>query len=200
MQKDSYIIALAWPETWVKGTRAWYDPLAEKIGLSKEGHYKVGHAALVLLDPQKGEALYYDCGRYNCPPGLARIRSAETDEELTLKQGFKPEELESTNLYRLLDELQNLEATHGQGIIHWDLHAVNFHQAKAYLKQKQAKGHLKYGPFTTEGLNCSRLVLEALVAGRSIHPLRAKLRFWPCPFPVELAPQQFSAGTLGQIA
>ena len=52
---SGFAIALAWPETFCKQAGAWYDFFMEKIGISLNNHYKVGHAAVVLVDGQSGK-------------------------------------------------------------------------------------------------------------------------------------------------
>jgi len=79
--KDIAII-LAWPETICKQTNAWYDGLMNKLKISKNGYYKVGHAAIVLVNSKKGEAHYFDFGRYHSPKGQGRVRDISTDYDL----------------------------------------------------------------------------------------------------------------------
>ena len=77
-------IALAWPETWCKEAGSWYDRFMKIIGISKNGYYRVGHAAVVLVDTNSGRCHYFDFGRYHCPKGYGRIRDAETDHDLKI--------------------------------------------------------------------------------------------------------------------
>ena len=81
---SGFAIALAWPETFCKQTGAWYDRLLSAFGINQNGYYKVGHSALVLVDDETGSCRYFDFGRYHAPPSFGRVRSQETDHELTL--------------------------------------------------------------------------------------------------------------------
>ena len=49
---DGFAIALAWPETLCKQAGAWYDYLLYYAGINRKGYYKVGHAAVVLVDDE----------------------------------------------------------------------------------------------------------------------------------------------------
>src|SRR5690606_25903582 len=77
-------IALAWPETKCKQAGAWYDGLMNLLGISKENYYKVGHAAVVLIEAKTGNCLYFDFGRYHAPFGQGRVRDLETDHDLEI--------------------------------------------------------------------------------------------------------------------
>lgn len=189
MKKDGLIITLAWPETWVKATEARYNVLAETLGISKNGFYKVGHAALVLINLGTGQASYFDCGRYDCPPNQARIRSAVSDPDLKLKTSLWDihDHFQSTEL---LWEIAQNEATHGSGPMHWGLHEVNFKSSLEFILNEQSKGFRPYGPFDLKGSNCSRFVLKSLVAGGAEKAIWAQLKYGPCPLPIMLT--QFS--------
>ena len=79
MQND-FIIALAWPEGMVSAAGAWYDFL-----FAKNGKYRVGHSAVVLINRESGELKYFDNGRYHSPPNYGRVRDVETDSDVALK-------------------------------------------------------------------------------------------------------------------
>ena len=64
MKNDS-IIVLAWPEAMVAGANSWYDKY-----LSTKGKYRVGHAALILVNHAKEKLFYFDNGRYHTPAGF----------------------------------------------------------------------------------------------------------------------------------
>ena len=78
MQKD-FIITMAWPEGMVAATGSWYDKFA-----SKNGKYRVGHSALILIDSKTKKACYFDFGRYHTPKGYGRVRDFETDADVNL--------------------------------------------------------------------------------------------------------------------
>ena len=44
--------------------------------------YRVGHAALILVDKDTGTCSYYDFGRYGTPDGYGRVRNPSDDHDL----------------------------------------------------------------------------------------------------------------------
>ena len=55
--RNGFVIACAWPETMCKQPGSWYDSLMNYLGISQDGYYKVGHAALILIDKNIGVML-----------------------------------------------------------------------------------------------------------------------------------------------
>jgi len=177
-------IALAWPETFCKQAGSWYDGIMNVLGFSKDNYYKVGHAAVVLINNATGECDYFDFGRYHAPFGHGRVRDKETDHELiinTIAQISPSGEIE--NYENILDELSNNPACHGTGIIHSSYCKVNFKEAFSVAKQMQEKSPWKYGPFIWDGTNCSRFVRTIVLAGSP--PLTNTLRIF---FPFSISP------------
>ena len=70
MQND-FIIALAWPEGMVTRAGAWYDFL-----FAKNGKYRVGHSALVLVQRKTGKLCYFDFVVFNCILNIVSCRLA----------------------------------------------------------------------------------------------------------------------------
>ncbi|MDQ3395429.1 MAG: hypothetical protein M3512_15145, partial [Bacteroidota bacterium] len=68
-RKKGFAILLAWPETFCKQAGGWYDPLLSWLGISKNHYYRVGHAAVVLVNGFNGSLQYFDFGRYHSPYG-----------------------------------------------------------------------------------------------------------------------------------
>ncbi len=181
------LVALAWPKTYCKGTGAWYDGLAEKLGISKNNYYPVGHAALVLVDGDSGAAEYFDFGRYHCPKGFGKVRSAKNDPALDLD--FLPK-FQTTgnlaNLRALLDELNTMPQCKGDGPLIAAQSLVNYKKARAYITQLEEKKFIPYGPFVRGGTNCARFVYGTLNAGLEISNWRLKLVKYPSPLPLLL--------------
>lgn len=185
MKKDAIIISLAWPETWVRETEASYNVLSRAFGISRDGYYKVGHAALVLIDLKSGHASYFDCGRYDCPPNLARVRSCQSDPGLELfSQVFDIDDIFQTT--KLLWEIAGNENTNGDGPMHWGIHPVNYKTCLKGIRKEINRGFFPYGPFDTKGSNCSRFVLKALIAGGAENKFKAAFKYGPCPLPIML--------------
>ena len=65
-----FAIAIAWPETVCRGAGSWYDVPMSILGIRKAGYYKVGHAAVVLVNSQSQLCHYFDFGRYLTPIGM----------------------------------------------------------------------------------------------------------------------------------
>ena len=78
-------IVLAWPETLCKQAGSWYDPVLQWVSINKNNYYKIGHAAIVLVDSKTGDCHYFDFGRYHAPYQHGRVRSAVTDHDLEIK-------------------------------------------------------------------------------------------------------------------
>ena len=180
-------VALAWPETYCKGTGAWYDGLAEKLRISKNNYYRVGHAALVLVDSDNGAAEYFDFGRYHCPPGLGRVRSASTDRDLQLSfHGQIKEDGKLANLAELLSELGAMPQCQGEGSLIAAQTLVNYQKSRDCIALLEAKELIPYGPFVKGGTNCARFVLNTLDAGFEFFNWRIKLLKYPSPLPLFL--------------
>lgn len=80
-KSHGFAIAIAWPETFCKQAGSWYDPLFALIGISHNHYYRVGHAAVVLVNGYNGSLYYYDFGRYHSPLGHGRVRSESIEDE-----------------------------------------------------------------------------------------------------------------------
>jgi hypothetical protein len=173
-------IALAWPQTYCKQPGAWYDPITLLLGINKNNYYKVGHAALVLVDNKNKKAHYFDFGRYHAPYKHGRVRSAETDHDLEMKTipqlSENGKELE--NYKDLLNELQSNPACHGEGKLYASYCPVNFEAAFSKAKQMQENSPISYGPFRINGSNCSRFVNAGIRAGKPAFRYWFGLSFW----------------------
>jgi len=175
--QNSLAIALAWPDTKCKQTGAWYDKPAELLGISKNNYYKVGHSAIVLINPENGNCLYFDFGRYHAPYGFGRVRDKETDFDLNIKSTAQLNEDLSLNNYQdIIDEIQQNPSCHGDGQLFAGLSKINFKSAYTKAKQLQNKGVISYGPFVVKGTNCSRFVRTVLLSAKISLLLKLKLR------------------------
>jgi len=163
-----FAIAIAWPQTYCKQPGAWYDPITLFLGINKNNYYKVGHAALVLVDSKNQKAHYFDFGRYHAPYKHGRVRSAETDHELEMKTTPKLSECKQRidNFQDILTELQLNSACHGQGELYASYCSINFETAFVKAKQLEEKSPIPYGPFIINGSNCSRFVNTTIRAGK----------------------------------
>lgn len=184
LMEKGIAIVLAWPETKCKQAGAWYDPLMETIGVSQAGYYKVGHAAIVLVNSKTGVCHYFDFGRYHSPKGYGRVRDAQTDHDLKINQRAEfNDEDELQNLDEILTELQNNPSCHGDGFLRAGIQDIDFKSSYSEAKKIQSKTHISYGPFVLNGTNCSRFVKSVVTRGMSMSPAKIKLLL-----PVMLSP------------
>lgn len=159
-------IALAWPQTYCKQTNAWYDKPMRLLGFNRQHYYKAGHAAFVLVDKKRGTCHYFDFGRYHAPYQYGRVRSAETDPELTMQTSAKLDKnTRLANLQDILQELANRKACHGEGFLHAACCNISFEKAFQKALQLQQQSPVAYGPFVPGGTNCSRFVNTVILAG-----------------------------------
>lgn len=157
MQND-FILILAWPETLCKQAGAWYDEMMSFFGFSKNNYYKVGHAAIVLVDSKSQNCHYFDFGRYHAPYGHGRIRDEETDHDLKIfsKAVISGNSIE--NIEELLEEIAHNKSCHGDGFLYASVMKGDFKLAYRKAKQMQLSSPWEYGPFVWKGTNCSRFV------------------------------------------
>lgn len=160
-------IALAWPETLCKQAGAWYDKPLKWLGINKSNYYKVGHAAIVLINNENGDCHYFDFGRYHSPYQHGRVRSAYTDHDLEMKtKAIVLDNGKLKNYNEILLELFCNESCHGSGKLHASYCHVNFQHAYNKANEMQSVSPIPYGPFLPNGTNCSRFVNTIILAGR----------------------------------
>jgi len=167
-KNTGFAIAIAWPETYCKQPGAWYDPITLMLGVNQNNYYKVGHAALVLIDSKNLKAHYFDFGRYHAPYQHGRVRSAETDHDLEIKTipELTKDGLLLENFWNILYELQSNPACHGEGQLYASYCPINFEKAYAKAHHLQEISPIPYGPFRYKGSNCSRFVNSSILAGK----------------------------------
>lgn len=182
MQKD-FIIVLAWPEGMVTASGAWYDKIA-----ATNGKYRVGHSALVLVNATTNNLHYLDFGRYHTPLGFGRVRDAETDPDVMLHTKAIIKDKAIKNIETILNELVQLKAAHGEGKLYASvLGRVSFEKGFLFAKEKQNKGLLPYGPFVTDGTNCSRFVASVMRAASKEKIINLRLKY---PFCISPSPKR----------
>jgi hypothetical protein len=178
-------IALAWPETLCKQAGAWYDGFMRQLNVNRNGYYKVGHAAVILIHKDDPVPHYFDMGRYHAPAGTARVRSAGTDHELRIRtrMEWRPEIDMPLNICAMLEEVSSNRACHGDGVMHWAAAHVKADHAIRKAQAMQERVFIPYGPFILGGSNCSRFVNTIIRAGRPNKLVRLGLAL-----PVSLSP------------
>ena len=167
-KRNGFAIVLAWPETYCKQAGAWYDGLMELMRISNNNFYKVGHAALILIDKNNPTCQYFDFGRYHAPHGKGRVRSFETDNELIvkIKARISKNGKEIENINEITKALQSKDVYHGDGVLYASYVEIDFNKAIQKALSMQNKGAITYGPFRLKGTNCSRFVNTVTRAGK----------------------------------
>lgn len=163
--RNGIAIALAWPETLCKQAGAWYDVPLKWLGININRYYKVGHAAIVLIENKTGNCHYFDFGRYHAPHQHGRVRGAFTDHDLEMKTKAIVSNGKINNYNELLLELFSNESCHGSGALHAGYCSVNFEKAFEKAMQMQSNSPIPYGPFLPNGTNCSRFVNTVVLSG-----------------------------------
>jgi hypothetical protein len=195
IKHTGYAIALAWPETYCKQAGAWYDFLLRKTGFNSCNHYRVGHAAVVLIAMDSGKCHYFDFGRYHAPLGYGRVRDENTDHDLAMHTRAEISSSNSIeNIHDILHELYKNPSCHGVGPIHASITLINFKKAYSYAKKMQRNNPWEYGPFTWNGTNCSRFVRRVILSGSP--PLKNLFRL-ALPFTISPSPME-NVRSLGQ--
>lgn len=169
---NDQVIIIAWPDATMRGDERWM-MFFKKIGVVKNLNFKVGHTAVILVDSQSGDLLYYDFGRYISPRGQGRARSAKSDPRLRLnaKADFGPNS-QIRNLSEIIEELDSLrDVTQGVGRIYFSVaEEVSFRQAKQYADGLVLEGSTPYGAVARGNNNCSRFITRLLIkASRKYH-------------------------------
>ena len=183
MTNTDFIIVLAWPEGEVTAAGAWYDPL-----FSTDGKYRVGHSALILINSENKELLYFDFGRYHTPTGFGRVRDKETDPDIDIPISAKIENNRIKNIEEILIHTRNKKANHGEGKLYASvLKNINFISSYTFAKKIQEKGIIPYGPFVPKGSNCSRFVSATI---RKSNPNLIKSLRLQFPFSLSPSPKR----------
>lgn len=169
-------IPIAWPDQTARGDEKWM-ALLKKAGIVSNLNFKVGHAAVLLIERCTGKILYYDFGRYLCPRGFGRARSAEFDPRLALSTTAVFDRHDAlTNMEELLEELYRKEpATHGGGRLLFSIcRGISFTAGVAYADQLVTQGPVLYGALARNNNSCSRFVAQVMTA--AMPPKDARIR------------------------
>lgn len=174
-------IPISWPDKTALGDEKWMAFL-KQIGLVKNLHFKVGHAALLLIERNSGAIRYFDFGRYLTPRGYGRARSALFDPRLEIftKALITPRG-EIQNLEEILTELcEKEEATHGGGRTVFSIcKNVSFSKCVAYAEKLVAEGPILYGALAKNNNSCSRFVAQVITEGMDADDKRRRKILYP---------------------
>jgi len=150
------------------------------LGFNRNFHYKVGHAALILVDTTTGSCFHFDCGRYHVPFQHGRIRDASTDEKLNIHTKAVISSNRIENVGDILQEVQANKFSFGMGALYGAYCPVDFGLSWSVVKNMQERGAIPFGPFVPNGTNCCRFVRSGILAGMSNLSQKMKLQYlWP---------------------
>ncbi len=185
MQYKDFIIPLAWPEAPVRTAGGPYDKLLGKFNLYKNGYYKAGHAAFLLVNSKNGDIDYFDFGRYISPDKNGRARSKETDPEVHFSLKAEIQNNEIINFYDIIREIGAHPQTHGDGTLYAGIQdKINHSKAVEFIKKIQAKPYTPYGPFVVGGTNCSRFVAQTMAYAKKGNGLKFLYPWYLTPAPL----------------
>jgi hypothetical protein len=175
-----FAIALAWPQTYCKEPGSWYDPVTRWLGINRNNYYKAGHAALVLVDRVNEKCHYFDFGRYHAPFKHGRVRSADTDHDLTMNTipKISSDGKVILNFHNILKELQQNPACHGEGALYASYSPIDFDASLNKAIQMQKESPIPYGPFISGGSNCSRFVNTVILSGKPNWYRKMQLKYF----------------------
>lgn len=177
MQSDCFCIPIGWPDTWSLGEDQFLRWLY-KWGISKDKYYKVGHAAMLLIQRSTGYVEYFDFGRYTTDPKRGRVRSEITDPLLHIPIQAKIQADRIVNLEVIIDYLFTItRVTHGYGVLYCSVYPkMNYASTKQFTDNLIQKGSIRYTTFAPKSTNCARFVVGALLAGSTNRFDRLKLQ------------------------
>ena len=163
MVYKDFIIPLAWPEAPVRTAGGPYDKFLELFNLYRNGYYKAGHAAFLLINHKKLTVEYFDFGRYISPDKNGRARSKETDPEVVFDVKAEIKDGSVINLTEIIKAIGEHPQTHGEGTLYAGIQeGINYDKAIAHIKSVQSAPYTPYGPFVINGTNCSRFVAQTI--------------------------------------
>lgn len=180
-QYNDIAIPIAWPDQTARGDELWM-AILKKLGIVKNLNFKVGHAAIVLIERKTGDLRYFDFGRYIVPRGFGRARSSEFDPRLELSSKARfSEDNQLMNFEEILVELSKKEsATHGAGRLLCSIaENVSFQKGVEYAESLVDKGPILYGAIAPNNNSCSRYVAQILVNAMEKSDPRCNKIFFP---------------------
>lgn len=171
------ILVLAYPETIVMVSEEWFSPFLKYLGVGKKNYLRAGHAALVLIDKNKGDLEYHDFGRYITNEPNGRVRGEKYDRELRFPIKAKIVNNRIENLNEILEFLSvNPKLTHGEGkMVASVCDQIDYKLAKNHIQKMQRQGAIRYAAFLKNASNCARFVTTTLIASVTIERVKRKL-------------------------
>lgn len=185
MKFTDFIITLAWPESLARTAEGPYDSISRSVNIFRDGFYKAGHAAFLLINEATGSVQYFDFGRYITPSKNGRIRSQKTDPELLFSIKAEITNGKISNLAKLIEYTGNHKHTHGSGVLYAGVQKnINHQLASEYITEKQSLPYIPYGPFHIGGTNCSRFVAQTIAKSLKKRGSKFLYPFYGTPSPL----------------
>lgn len=165
--RNDFAIAIGWPQNYCKQPGYWFDSLGKLLGMNKNGYYKIGHSAVVLVNTEKNECHYFDFGRYQTPFQKGRVRNMDTDPSLVIKTVplISSNQKKILNIENILEELQMNCEIHSEGKIISSYTKINFLKAYKTALRLQNMELVEYGLFSKSKYNCAKFVNEVILSG-----------------------------------
>ncbi len=181
---DDIAIPISWPDKTARGDEKWMAFL-KRIRIVKNLNFRVGHAAILLIERSSGRIHYFDFGRYIVPRGYGRSRSAQFDPRLLLHTVARFDDAQKlANLSEIVEELAKKEdATHGGGRTMLSIcENICFAKGLDFAQRLVQTGPILYGAFAKNNNSCSRFVAQILVAAMTTDDARRRKLLYPESF------------------
>src|SRR5690606_5397824 len=173
-------IPISWPDMTALGDEKWMAFL-KKMKVVKNLNFKIGHAAILLIERSSGTISYFDFGRYLSPRGYGRARSAGFDRRLTIQTKAICDHQGIVNLQEILEELCAKEqATHGGGRLLFSIaNDISYAKGMAYANHIVGQGPILYGALAKNNNSCSRFVAQILAKSMQRNEDRVRRVLYP---------------------
>lgn len=185
MTYKDFIIPIAWSGANVVTAGGFYDRFLSILKFHKNGFYKVGHAAFLLVNGENGNIDYCDFGRYIAPKKYGRIRDKETDPEVAFDVKAKIDNGKIVNFNEIIKAISIHPYTRGSGTVFAGIqNKISREKAIEFIKKKQSRPYMPYGPFVFDGSNCARFVAQTIAFSKKGNGLRFLYPLYLTPSPV----------------
>jgi hypothetical protein len=179
VHSNGIIVILSYPDTFVRpavwefSSRFW-----PYLGIGHKNAVQAGHAALLLIKKKDLEINYFDFGRYITTYKNGRVRSKETDVEVSIPIRAKFENNSLTNLDEILVWLESHpEITHGDGRLIASMNeSIDYQKAYDFIHQCILQKEIPYGAFNKKGSNCARFVTDTLRKSTTQRKIKTALK------------------------
>ena len=176
---NDFAVAIGWPETYCKQPGYWFDSLGRVLGINKNGFYKIGHSAVILINSTTNKCHYFDFGRYHTPFQKGRVRDDCSDPSLTIKTipQIDLTNRKILNLKQIIEDMQLNTEYHSEGKLIAAYTRINFQLAYKFAINQQKKELIPYGLLNYSKMNCGRFVSRIIRAGMPVLMDRFKLKY-----------------------